>query len=211
MLTGLSYIVGLAVGWIDAVNWLEVFAVFTSYSCTWLCVRQRRINYPIGAASTAAYALLFWQADLMSSFALNLYLTPWLIYGWIRWRRDEDTRPVRHVEWKMLPLYALFTGAAWSVAVAIGNHYGAALAWTDSAILALTLLAQTLLDNKIEETWYAWAVVNVLAIYVYATSGLPLVALQYVMFLLNCFVGMRAWKRSKSQPERQSLPDPLTT
>ena len=60
-LTGLSYIVGLAAGWITELNWLELFAVFTSYACTYLCVKERRINYPVGAISTAAYAVLFLQ------------------------------------------------------------------------------------------------------------------------------------------------------
>ena len=75
VLTGLSYIVGLLAGWVTSLNPLEVFAVFTSYACTYLCVKERRINYPIGAISTAAYSILFLQSGLLSSAILNIYLT----------------------------------------------------------------------------------------------------------------------------------------
>jgi nicotinamide mononucleotide transporter len=61
ILTTLSYAVGIYMLWITELNWLEVFAVFTSYSCTWLCTRQSRWNYPIGVITTAAYSILFWQ------------------------------------------------------------------------------------------------------------------------------------------------------
>ena len=82
--TGSSYWLAIWAGWITSLNWLEAFAVFTSFVCTWLCVRQRRLNYPIGAVSTAAYAVLFLQNDLLASAILNAYLTPALLYGWYR-------------------------------------------------------------------------------------------------------------------------------
>ena len=100
VLTTLSYVVGLLAGWVTALNWLEVFAVFMSYLSNYICVKVRRANYPIGAVSTAAYAILFMQSGLLSSAILNIYLTPTLIYGWLRWRKDTRTRQVTHVALK---------------------------------------------------------------------------------------------------------------
>jgi nicotinamide mononucleotide transporter len=196
-LTSLSYLVGVGLGWITVINWLEIFAVFTSYACTYLCVTERRINYPIGAISSAAYAYLFLQSGLVSSAILNAYLVPTLIYGWIRWRKDSNTRPVTHVELKWLPVYLLVAGLGYTGAVLISQQFGGSMAWTDSLILAGTILAQFLLDNKKLENWIVWAVVNVLAIYTYSTIGLPLVAFQYVLFLANTVYGYIIWKRSK--------------
>lgn len=197
-LTILSYVVGITFGWISAasLNWLEVFAVLTSYSCTYLCVKERRINYPIGAISSAAYAILFVQSGLFASAVLNAYLVPTLVYGWIRWRKDSQTRPVSRVQLKMLPLYALIALGGYGGAALISQRLGGAMAWTDSIILAGTILAQFLLDNKKLENWGVWALVNVFAIYTYMTSGLPLVAFQYVFFLANTVYGYIIWKRS---------------
>lgn len=193
-LTLLSYGVGLMAGWITELNLLEIFAVFTSYSCTYLCVKERRINYPIGAVSSAAYALLFLQNGLFASALLNAYLVPTLVYGWIRWRKDTNTRPVTHVRIKSIPIYLAVTGIGYWGASLISQSLGGAMAWTDSLILAGTILAQFLLDNKKLENWIIWALVNIFAIYTYATSGLPLVAFQYVFFLANTLYGYITWK-----------------
>src|SRR5690349_17994979 len=89
VLTALSYFVGFQFGWLASLNFIEVFAVFTSYVCTFLCVVERRANYPIGAVSNAAYAVLFFSFGLMGSAVVTAYLTFSLLYGWIRWNRDD--------------------------------------------------------------------------------------------------------------------------
>ena len=214
VLTILSYAVGIFAGWLTpaGLNWLEVFAVLTSYACTYLCVVERRINYPIGAISSAAYAVLFMQSGLLSSAILNAYLAPTLIYGWLRWRKDANARPVTHVELKWLPVYVIVAAAGYVGASLISKSFGGAMAWTDSIILAGTILAQFLLDNKKLENWAVWAIVNVFAIYTYWTIGLPLVAFQYVFFLANTVYGYITWKRSKEQAhETPTLKGPVLT
>lgn len=197
VLTSLSYAVGIWAGWTTShLNWLEVFAVFTSYVSTYLCVVERRFNYPAGAISSAAYALLFYQSQLYNSAILNIYLVPVLVYGWIRWRKDTVTRPVTHVQLKWLPVYAAVTGALWWIGVVASNAAGGKLAWTDSFILAGTILAQFLLDNKKLENWYVWFAVDVVAVWEYFTSGLQLVGFQYLFFLANTVVGFVFWLRS---------------
>lgn len=197
-LTALSYGIALAAGWLtfQTLNLLEVSAVLTSYGSTYFCVRERRINYPLGALSSAAYSYLFLHNGLIASAILNAYLVPTLVYGWIRWRRDDNTRPVTHLRIKMIPLYALIAGVGYAGAALLSSKLGGAMAWTDSVILAGTILAQFLLDNKKLENWIIWAVVNVFAIYTYASSGLSLVALQYVFFLANTVYGYIIWRRS---------------
>lgn len=203
--TALSYVIALNAQWVTSINWLEAFAVFTSYACTWLCVRQRRINYPIGAISTAAYAILFWQADLLASALLNAYLTPALLYGWYRWRADDQGRPVSRVGTFWWPVYAIVTGAAYWGAVQLSTALGGHLAWTDSVVLIATMLAQFLLDNKKIETWAVWAIVNVFAIITYWQAGLFLVVVQYVLFLVNTVIGFWAWKRDMVTAPRSTF------
>lgn len=206
-LTALSYVTGILFNWLQPnnLNWLEVFAVLTSYACTYLCVVERRINYPIGAISSIAYAVLFVQSGLISSAILNAYLAPTLIYGWIRWRKDTRTRPVTNVKAKWVPVYLLVAITGYVGASLISKWFGGAMAWTDSVILAGTILAQFLLDNKKLENWLVWAVVNVFAIYTYWTIGLPLVAFQYVFFLANTIYGYITWNNSKERTHEDSI------
>lgn len=200
-LTALSYMVGLQAGWITSLNWLEVFAVFTSYVCTFLCVVERRINYPIGAASTAAYCVLFLQFDLLASAAINAFLAIYLVYGWFRWKSDNDTRPVTRMSAKDWVIHLAVAGAGYLIIVGLASALGGTLAWTDSAILAGTILAQFMMDNKKLANWVIWAVVNVFAIYTYFNAGLALAGFQYVFFLANTAYGFWMWKHSKVASE----------
>lgn len=196
VLTTTSYVVGFLFGWIDSVNWLEATAVFTSYSCTYLCVKQRRFNYPIGAVSTAAYCLLFWQQGLYASMALNAYLTPALLYGWVRWRSDEATRPVTRVAARWVPVYALAAGIALVGGLAVNTAFGGSFAATDTIILVGSILAQFLLDNKKIETWLVWVAVDIIAVWQYIASGLFIAGVQYLFFLANAIWAFTLWRAS---------------
>lgn len=199
VLTALSYLVGLYAGWPLTQGWLlwlEVFAVFTSYSCTYLCYRERRLQYPIGAVSTAAYAYLFYSFGLSASAVLNAWLILQLVYGWFRWRSDREARLVTFVGLKWWPAYLIgsvlfFLGGYW-----LDTALGGSFAVTDVLILTGSILAQFLLDNKKWENWVVWFAVDVLAIYEYYTSHLYLVGFQYVFFLLGTVYGAYTWWRS---------------
>ena len=196
LLTGISYIVGFSFGWVTEVNPLEAFAVFTSYACTYLSVRQRRIQYVVGVVTTAAYCLLFAQEGLIASSVVNGYLVITLIYGWFRWKSDKETIPVRHVQVKWIPAYVLVTAVFYVGAVLISSAFGGVFVFWDGLILAGTILAQFLLDNKRIETWYIWVGVNIVSIVVYWNAELYIASFQYVFFLLNTAYGYYEWRKT---------------
>ena len=202
VLTGASYFVGYALGWINEVNYLEAFAVFTSYASTYLCVVESRVNYLFGIISTAAYCVLFGQFGLVASAIVNGYLAFSLVYGYFRWGGDENTKPVQHVALRWLPVYAVVTALAYLGALGITKAFGGELALTDSVILVGTILAQFLLDNKKIETWLVWVVVNVFAIYTYFSADLTLAGFQYVLFLANTVLGWVMWQKSMNADKK---------
>lgn len=200
VLTALSYGVGLWMGWIVALNWLEVFAVFTSYSCTWLCTRQSRWNYPIGIITTAAYSLLFYQWGLVALAVFNLYLVFSLIYGWFRWGSDDNTRPVSRIPLKWYAGYGAIGLAILTlflVANVLFNPTGlAGLNPIDVGLAVASGIAQLMLDNKKLETWSVWAVIDIVSIPFFIYNGLTLVAFQYIFFLANTVIGHVQWKKT---------------
>ncbi len=205
VLTGISYLVGMKMGWITTLDWLEVFCVLTSYSCTYLCVVQSRFNYVIGAVSVAALVLLFYNAGLYSSMVLNLYLFPTLLWGWFRWKSDADPRPVTFVEIPWWGTYLIFSAFVWGGLTFISSKMGATLPAADSSILAFSILAQFLLDQKKIETWGVWAIVNVIAINTYFEAGLFLIAFQYIFFLANTVYGAVMWWKSMKDQEEEDV------
>jgi nicotinamide mononucleotide transporter len=195
-LTTLSYGIAFYAGWLTEPNTLEIAAVLTSFSCTYLCVMQSRWNYPLGVVTTLLYAILFYQWGLFGSAVVNLYLMVQLAYGWFRWGPDKNTRAVTKMtidEWGFWIAIALVT---WAIGVVILFSLGATFSFTDAGIMVLTILAQWLLDNKKLENWYVWVLVNVLAIATYFYAGLYLAGLQYIFFLGNTVYGWYMWRKT---------------
>jgi nicotinamide mononucleotide transporter len=104
----------------------------------------------------------------------------------------------------MIPVYLAVSAAVYFGAVWLVTALGGSLAFTDTMILVGTVLAQFLLDNKKLENWIVWAVVNVFAIYTYASIGLPLVAFQYCFFLTNTVYGFITWNNSRKETHEAS-------
>lgn len=203
ILTIFSMGVSFSAGWTSPAdfNWLEAFAVMTSYSCTYMCVRQSRWNYPMGILTTFLYSWFYWTApEPANALALfNLYLVFSLMFGYWRWGSDGDTRPVSHVQGNWWFAYLGVTGAVAGM-LWIAIMFGAVISNMEIAIVVLSATAQFLLDNKKIETWAVWITVNILSIYFYWTAGWYLVAFQYIFFLGNAFWGWYEWHKSRAKP-----------
>ncbi len=199
VLTALSYLLAVSVGWIPAeVNWFEVGATVFNYGSFYLCVKQRRLYYLIGVAASALFVVTYLQADLLASAALSAYLSIALFVGYFMWGKDSNPRPVTRVRWKWWAAYAGVTVLAYGGAVILVTLLGGSFAPWDSAILIFTLLAQFLLDRKKIENWAVWIVgVNLAGTVLYFTSGLYFIAIQQLLFGAASVWGWYEWNKSK--------------
>lgn len=198
VLTAFSYAVGLHFNWIKDIPWLELMSVFTSYSCTYLCVRESKWNFPMGIVSVTLLGILFYDLKLYSSMVLSLYLVPVLVVGWWKWSNGGKELPVTNItlkSWKTAA-FLMACSATYLLLWSITAYLGAKLSATDSAILLLSIVAQYLLTIKKIENWFVWVLVNNLAIYTYFTAEAYLVGIQYLFFLANTMYGYYIWNRS---------------
>ena len=185
---------------IQAVSWLEAFAVWTSYICTIMVVAGMRLNFLFAVVTTAAYCILFWHTDLLASAGLNAYLFPMAIFGWFMWGHGETrkvTSVFSNINFVNSAALAGTTLIIYGVTVWIVQSLGGLMPWQDSAILLLTIVAQILMSFRKIENWLVWIPVNLFGIYVYSEAGLILVALQYWFFLFNAFVALFVWNRHR--------------
>lgn len=199
LITALAYLIGRQFSEIPFD--LEFLAVWTSFICTYMFVIQTRWCYAMGVITTAIYSWVFWEANLIGSMALNIYLVPTLIYGYFIWGPDSRTKPVQNLQMKWLPVYLGFTILTYLGALGLISIAGGEMAPLDSWILIGTVLAQFLLDRKQKSTWIVWGAVNIVSIWVYLNADLPFVAVQYCFFLMNTGFGWWMWDRSTKKRE----------
>ena len=197
ILTTISYGFGLYFHWTDSINWLEAFTVFTSYWSTYLFVIQTRTSYIFGLISVLASILLYYQSNLLSSMMFNIYLVPVMFWGWFRWGKDSDPRPVTFIALKWWPVYIVGTAVTGLVMWWINTLFGGSNAFWDTTILALSVLAQYGLDNKKIENWVFWLIGDIISVFVYWHQGLIIVAIQMGLFTFNALWGLYEWRKTQ--------------
>lgn len=198
MLTASTYALAQAVGWIDTgtLNWGEIAAGVLNYGATFLCIKQKRAYAIVGILGSATWAYVFWSNNLLASAVVNAYLALMLIYGFWRWGKDTDSRPVRHLSWRWAPVYVIVTAGIYFGAVWITQTFGGSFAFWDAAILVFTILAQLLQDQKIITVWIIWTLVNIVGVILYFNTDLYFAMIQQTIFGVANLWGWLEWNKT---------------
>lgn len=173
---------------------LENFAVLTSYVCTLLVVFEKRLNFIFAILSTFAYSILFLESKLFGSAVMNLYFLFISVYGFISWKYKEIDISMNI---KTSFVYLIIALIIFILCYYVFTYFDGQMVLLDTMILFLSILANLLMVHKKIFHWYVWIIVNVISIYVYYNSGLYTVAIQYIYFLINAFIGIYVWRITK--------------
>ena len=177
---------------------LEIIASVTTVVYVFLAIKRSLWQYPVGLVATILFLFVFLDARLYASSALQALFAAVQIYGWWYWLHGKDgERP--HITTMPLVFVAALCGGALAFACALSwalnNWTDAEMAFSDSVIFALSMVAQTLLGRKIIEHWMIWAVVNALAVFVYASQELWVTTALYTGLFASTFWGYWEWRQ----------------
>ncbi len=178
---------------------LETVAVLWGVLTVWLTVRQNNWCWPIGSASNALFAVIFFREKLYADMALQIIYIGLNAYGWYEWRfggRHKASLPVSLTPARArLGLGALALAGIAAVTVYLARFTDASLPFWDGTTTVLSLVAQFMLAKKWIENWGVWITVNVLYIGVYASKGLYLTSAQQLVFIALSVMGYLAWRK----------------
>jgi len=73
--------------------------------------------------------------------------------------------------------------------------HGCSFPFSDSVVLAFSVLGQFLLVGRRYESWWCWLLVNTIAVPLYISRGLHVTAVLYAAFWINEVVALFNWKR----------------
>lgn len=178
---------------------LEIFATIFTVLCVVLAVKRSTLQYPIGIIGTILYFFVFREVQLYASAGLQIFFLFVQLYGWWFWLYgDQGKRP--KITTLSKQALAAFLGVGLVVSVLFGKGLNlftnANMAVLDSVIFGFSVIAQFFLDRKKIETWFVWAIVNVVSIFVYFGQGLALTGWLYVFLLINTIWGYIEWKKN---------------
>lgn len=181
---------------------IELLANVLTVLSVGLTVWRRKALYPAGIAATVLFFFVFWQARLYASAGLQVYFTAIQIYGWWFWSRGDRGHepPIGDWSWPTVAGLGLAAGAFTALVAGLLYRFTDAKApLADTAILALSVLAQFLLDRKQMKNWTVWGLVDAISVYVYAKQGLWLTAALYLGLFANVFFGAWMWRRARAR------------
>ena len=100
------------------------------------------------------------------------------------------TRPPEWISLTVGTLVATVAVAAW-----LAGNTDSPAPLADAAVLTLSLAATYGQARKLLESWWLWIAVDVLSVPLYVRRGLYPTAAVYLVFLVLCVGGLRAWSR----------------
>ena len=181
---------------------LEVAANAVATVSILLAGRNSVHTWWTGIVGCTLFVALFWTTQLYADVLLQAFFVLTSIVGWWNWseRGRAVALPIRRTP---KPTLAWMAAGATVAAVAYGallHRFTDAYApFADSAVLAISVLAQLLLMRRRIETWPAWLLVNTIAVPLYASRGLTLTAVLYAVYWINALVAWWHWSR---RPDR---------
>ncbi|MCB9948542.1 MAG: nicotinamide mononucleotide transporter [Rhodospirillaceae bacterium] len=185
-----------------------VAAVFT-LACVWLTIRQNLWCWPTGLVGAGVYAVVFFQARLLSDAALQVVFIVLQVYGWHHWlyggKDGRNTLPVSDIAPKEAALWAAVIAAGTVLVGRLTTEMGAALPYWDAFTTVVSLVAQYLMARKVVQSFLLWMTVDVVAVGIYATKALYLTAGLYAVFLCLATLGYLNWRRARRLQDRLAV------
>jgi nicotinamide mononucleotide transporter len=196
---------------------LEIFGTVTGLLYVWLEIKHRRSMWIVGIVMSVCYVVVFGAEALYASMGLYVYYLGMSLYGWFKWgKKTQQPEPgpetnsrllTEHTErtpalkpvhmnvstaWMTAGLLVVVFGGVWAVLRFLTDHPAPAM---DAAITTLNMVATWLLTRSILEQWLLLVVANILAIILYAHTGLWFTTGLYAVYLVAAVIGYISWRR----------------
>jgi nicotinamide mononucleotide transporter len=186
--------------WGSAITWLEIVAFVLAIAMVVMNMRVRPIAWPLACLSSLLYFALFWNSRLYGDAGLQIFFALIALWGWWQWlrgtRADGTALQVSALPSRTVPWLLVALALAWpATGLFLKTYTDTDVPWWDAFPTAASVIGQWLLGRKYIENWFAWIVVNVVSVGLFAYKGLWLTVLLYLLFIAMSFAGWRAWQR----------------
>jgi len=136
---------------------LELLATLTGLAAVWLAARSNILTWLFALVNAILFFILFYQVNLYSAMALQVFFFCNALYGWYNWRKSEngDKKPVTMLihKQRVIWLAVIILGAFALGTVMTRIHIWlpdlfperASFVYTDAMIAVMSIVASLLL------------------------------------------------------------------
>lgn len=193
----MSDLITTAINALSALSGWEVFAALLGIAYVILAARESQWCWPFAFISTLIYTLLFWDGQLPMQALLNFYYMGMAIYGYLLWKKNDNTEddlPIR--SWSLFQHAKLISiGIVLSVLVGfyLQQYKLSQNPFLDAGVTIFSVLNTWLMAKKILQNWLYWIIIDAAAIALYIENGYYATVAMYCVYLILAVIGMLSW------------------
>ena len=199
--------------WGYKMSMVELLATAFNFVAVWLSAKEKVSSWWLGIIGVTLFGILFFQINLYADMFLQIFFFVTNCIGWYQWTHPPKGLENQRNELKVTLLNPtnrfINIISILFLTIILGRFFAhiheylpdyfqkpASFPYTDSFIMAGSIIAQVLLMRKKLESWVLWIIVDVVAIAVYAQKEIYLTSILYFLFLLIAIQGLIEWRRS---------------
>ena len=147
--------------------------------------------------SSAIYVYLCFISNLFLETGLQLFYVAMAIFGWLKWKKDnlENERNIIKWDYRLHLLNILISGSlTFIIGYIFDNFTSQANPYTDAFSTIFSLVATFMVTKKVLENWIYWVFIDAVCIYLFASRGLYLTSLLFVLYTTIAVIGFFQWR-----------------
>ena len=171
-----------------------------------LIATEKRIGYIFGIINVIFYSIVSYQQYLYGLVIYNMiYSLPVLIYGYIKWSNQNNTK-VKTMSANLRLLTVCLIILLLTIYVEVGMHLGwnFGVTLTDGVSVIIGAIASFLMTKKYIEQWIGFITVNVTTIIYWLINSVGnysnyIMVIMWVIYTINNIYGIILWNKSRKQ------------
>ncbi|WP_396636586.1 nicotinamide riboside transporter PnuC [Maribacter sp. R77961] len=187
---------------------IEIMAVVFGLAYLYFLIKEKRICWLFGIASSLLSIILFYQNNLYSEAILFVYYVIIGVYGfWLWTTRDGQNTSITIVKIPKKTLWvSIVLGALGAISLGwfFTNFTDADSPYFDATTTAFSFVASYLEVKKYIAAWLFWIVINGATIFLYLTKDLNIYTLLTIVYFGFSFYGFWNWR----EKYRDTVPQP---
>lgn len=182
-------------------HWPELTGTVLGFLYLYFELKADRRMWPVGILMSLFYVFVYFNSKFYAFAGINIYFIFAQVYGWRKWHKNPDgedaplLRMPAKLWWPLALCTIVLSGLIWLVLKLMG---GSPVAWGDSLITGLNVVALWMLAQHYVEQWLPLVVANGLSVFLFYGQELYPTALLYAVFFVASVAGYIKWRKMAS-------------
>ena len=179
------------------IHWQEIVGTLLGFLYLYYELKAHKAMFPTGILMSVFYVGVFFSSHFYAFACINFYFIFAQLYAWWKWQKnpDQEEAPLRHTPMKSWILVTPFTAILFALLwwILLQAPQESAVAWGDSLITTLSIVAIWMLAQHYIEQWLPLIVANGFSVFLFYSQGLYPTTVLYFVYFVASFIGYAKW------------------